>query len=249
MPHFLKTPNLPDGQVCVVAVGEDYAKEIGTALSAIGIQAIACPSNLLVDERLKSHIDLSLFHLGENRFVISSYISQSYFSDKLENIGAKIIVSDSKLKPDYPYDASLCALSVGEELFHNLKYSDKMLIDNSCCKKIHVNQGYAKCAVCLLSNTAAITADAGLAKAMKNEGIDVLEISSEGIELKGYNEGFIGGASLKISRDKLAFTGNLNNHPNKTDIYEFLKLHKICPVFLTDKPVFDVGSVIPIIEL
>ena len=249
MPHFLKAPNLPEGQVCVVAVGEDYAEEICSALSSIGIKSISCPNNPFVDERLRSHIDLSVFHLGENRFIISSIILQSSFADELKNVGAELITSVSTLKPDYPFDASLCALVVGDKLFHNLKYSDKLLIDNSCSKKVHINQGYAKCAVCLLSKTAAITADTGLAKAMKNEGIDVLEISSSGIELEGYNEGFIGGSAFKIAPDKLAFTGSLNNHPDKSEIFEFLKIHKITPAFLTEKPIFDAGSVIPILEL
>lgn len=249
MPHFVKTPNLPEGQVCIAAIGESYAEEIGVALSLYGIKSIACPDNPLADERLKSHIDLSVFHIRENRFIVSSGISQSGFVAELKLMGAEIFISDLKLLMNYPYDTALCALSAGDRLFHNLKCSDRLLIDNSSYKKVHVNQGYAKCAVCLVDSTSAITADAGLAKAMINEGFDVLKISSVGVELVGFNEGFIGGAAFKIAPDKLAFTGGIFNHPDKSAIEEFLKFHKISPVFLTDKPIFDVGSVIPIIEL
>ena len=248
MPHFVKTPNLPLGNVCVVAIGEDYAEEIGSALSSYGIITIACPSNSHVDERLKSHIDLSVLHTAENRFIISSAILQSGFIDELKLLGASLCISSAEISPNYPNDAALCALSAGDRLFHNLKCSDKFLLEISHYKKIHVNQGYTKCSACLISNTAAITSDLGLAKAMKSEGFDVLEICSEGIELAGFDQGFIGGAAFKISQDKLAFTGVLANHPDKSAIEKFLDYHKITPVFLTAKPIFDIGSALPIIE-
>ncbi|MBP8641009.1 MAG: hypothetical protein KBI01_08970 [Oscillospiraceae bacterium] len=64
MPHFIQNPNLPSTAVDIVAVGEDYADEIGNALMPFGIKTISCPNNVFVDSRLKAHIDLSVFHLG-----------------------------------------------------------------------------------------------------------------------------------------------------------------------------------------
>lgn len=247
MPHFVNNPNLPLDKVCVVAIGEDYFAEIGAALLPYGIKTIACPNNPFVDTRLQSHIDLSVFHAGENRFVISSAVSQSAFIDELKRMGAELFVSNTAVLPNYPNDAAFCALSTGDMLFHNLKYSDSLLL-NLSLTKVHVNQGYAKCAACLINNKAAITSDHGLAKAMKSEGFDVLEICSDGIKLEGFGEGFIGGAAFKIAKDKLAFTGVLCNRPDKSAIEGFLDFHKITPVFLTDKPIFDIGSALPIME-
>jgi hypothetical protein len=248
MPYFVKTPNLPLGNVCVAAVGEDYAEEIGAALMPYGIKTLACPNNSFVDERLRSHIDLTVLHVCENRFIVSGAVLHSGFLNELRKLNADIIVSDAEVLPNYPFDAGLCVLSAGDRLFHNFKFSDSLLHNINLYKKVQVSQGYAKCAVCLISATAAITADHGMAGAMKSESFDVLEISSHGIELKGYDEGFIGGAAFKMAGDKLAFTGILSNHPDRNAIEGFLNLHGIKPVFLTDKPIFDVGSVLPIAE-
>ena len=249
MPHFLKLPNLPSGQVSAVAVGEDYADEIAAALLPFGIKTLSCPRNSDVDKRLRSHVDLSVFHLGVNQFVLSKSVSNSSFAEELKRMGAEILVSSSESTSEYPNDAVLCALSNGKRVFHNAKFCDAHINNRFQNRLIHVNQGYAKCAVCLASETAAITADTGLSVAMEREGMDVLKIDCGGITLSGFNEGFIGGASFKIAPDKLAFTGTLNSNPNKTEIEEFLELHGITAIYLTDKPIFDIGSVIPITQL
>lgn len=249
MPHFLKRPNLPTGQVVVVAVGEDYSDEIAKALMPFGIRTLSCPSSQLYDKRLRSHIDLSVFHLGENRFLLSLAAADSDFADELERMSADISVSNSKFSSEYPNDAFLCALSNGEKVFHHSKFCDSNIKEAFPTSLIHVNQGYAKCAVCLATENAAITADSGLCAALQHEGMEVLKIESYGIELSGFREGFIGGASFKIAPDKLAFTGVLDNHPNKMEIELFLKLQGISPIYLTEKPIFDIGSVIPIIQM
>lgn len=249
MPHFLKRPNLPTGQVTVVAVGEDYSDEIAKALMPFGIRTLSCPSSQLFDKRLRSHIDLSVFHLGENGFVLSPAVVDNDFANELKRMGADILVSNSEFSSEYPNDAFLCALSNGNKVFHHSRFCDSHVKEAFPSRLIHVNQGYAKCAVCLVTENAAITADLGLCAAMEHEGMEVLKIENFGIELSGFNEGFIGGASFKIAPDKLAFTGGLNNHPNKTEIEEFLKLHGISPIYLTEKPIFDIGSVIPIIQM
>lgn len=248
MPSFLRIPHLPAGQVAAVAVGEDYADEIGSALKEYGVKVLACPVNPYIDTRLRSHIDLSVFHFGGNRFLISRVLEKSPFKEELAEMGADIIFSASTPDVKYPDDARLCALAAGKLLFHNLKITDPNILDGTFGRYICVGQGYAKCAACLVSGTAAITADNGLAKTMRAAGMDVLLISSGNIELKGFSEGFIGGASFKIAPDTLAFTGSLDSHPDKREIEEFLKKHGVNPLYLTSKPVFDIGSVIPLSE-
>lgn len=248
MPHFVMLPNLPNHRISVAAVGEDYADIISTALEPFGITALSCNRNCFVDKRLSSHIDLSVFHHGENKFTLAKTLYGSAFSNELSKMGADISYSAADFSPQYPNDAFLCALSNGSKLFHNESFCDPNIKSCHGEKLIHVNQGYAKCSVCLINETAAISSDVGLIRAMRNQGMDVLEISSGGIELTGFAHGFIGGAAFKISADELAFTGNINTHPNKAEILNFLELHEIKPIFLTNRPIFDIGSVIPITE-
>ncbi|NCC69705.1 MAG: hypothetical protein EOM14_16225, partial [Clostridia bacterium] len=129
MPHFINSPKLPQGQVAVVAVGEDYAEEIAKALLPYGIRTLSCPNNHLVDVRLRAHIDLSVIHIGENRFILSDATLESGFADALIKMGADIIVSEAEFSSEYPNDAALCALAAGDRLFHNFKCSDRRLKD------------------------------------------------------------------------------------------------------------------------
>lgn len=111
-----------------------------------------------------------------------------------------------------------------------------------------MKQGYSKCSICVLSENAIITSDNVIHKRAVANGIDSLLISQGFIDLPGFDYGFIGGASFKISKNKIAFTGHLDKHPDKERIFSFLSLHNIKPVYITEKAVFDIGSGIQIVE-
>ena len=248
MTHFEKCPNLPSGKVSVAALGEAYEEELSPVLERYGVKLLGCPSNQKIDARLSSHIDLSVFHIGENKFLLSNAAYDGIFATELKKLGADIIVSEKNLAPEYPNDAALCALSIGGRVFHNAELTAPEIKRLFMDRFFHVNQGYSKCVACPVTENAAICSDPGLVKAMRGQGIEVLQIEAGFIALEGFNEGFIGGAAFKIARDRLAFTGTLDGHPDKARILDFLLRHGVSPVFLTDKPIFDVGSIIPIIE-
>ncbi|MEA4894541.1 MAG: hypothetical protein VB064_04690 [Oscillospiraceae bacterium] len=249
MPNFLKEPNLPSGKVCLAAIGGKYAAQLEEALATYGVKLLCCPDNPCVDARLGSHIDLSVFHIAENRFLLAKQAAESRFAEALIEVGAEIIVSEKNLSSEYPNDAPLCALSINGKIFHNRKFSDRYIASENPGSFFHVKQGYAKCAVCPVAGDAAISSDKGIASEMRERGIEVLEIAPGHVALQGYAEGFIGGASFKISADTLAFTGLLDEHPDRVKIEHFLERHGVLPVYLTDKQIFDVGSVIPVLEV
>ena len=70
------------------------------------------------------------------------------------------------------------------------------------------------------------------------------------IRLDGFEHGFIGGSAFKIAADKLCFTGVLDAFPEdeQNRILEFLEKKGIIPIYLTDRPVFDIGGAIPVLE-
>ncbi len=249
MQRFVENPNLPSGKVTLAAIGEAYADELGAALDKYGVRLLRCPNNPDVDRRLGSHVDLSVFHVRENRFLLSESALEGTFEDELKQLGAEIIVSEKRLAPEYPKDAILCALSLSGKVFHNTRFTEYYIRTLFSDTIFHVNQGYAKCAVCPVTENAAISSDTGLSKAMREQGIEVLEIASGYIALEGFAEGFIGGSAFKIAPDKLAFTGTLDKHPDRSKIEKFLLKLGVYPICLTDKPIFDVGSIIPIIEI
>ena len=159
-------------------------------------------------------------------------------------------MSGNTQSSDYPLDANLNACIIADKLFCNTMALDETVKKrlNEHIKIVHVNQGYAKCSVCIVDEASIITSDTGIAKAAENLGMNVLLISPGNIALDGYEYGFIGGASFKSSPRDIVFTGNLEKHPDKNRILDFLNARNINPLFLTDDMIFDVGSILPVTD-
>ena len=51
-----------------------------------------------------------------------------------------------------------------------------------------------------------------------------------------------------LGRKLLAFTGSLGAHPDGERIKEFLHSRGVEPLELTDGPLYDVGSILPLLE-
>ncbi len=148
----------------------------------------------------------------------------------------------------YPYCVMLNAAVVGINVFCNTKYTDKYLIGSLLAHNyniIHVNQGYAKCSTAIVSYNAIITSDKGIASAAKSCGIDVLLISPRGIYLCEKYEGFIGGASVNLSKNKILFIGNIDLHTDGEKIRDFCLAHHVTPECLCRHlPLTDIGGAV-----
>ena len=245
MEQFFKSPHLPDSKVRALIVGECYAARLSPALESFGVRVIPCPINPYVDARLSYHSDLSVYHVGGKCFYLARHLRESELAKELEHLGASVRFSKARQGGEYPLDASLCALPLGDAVYHNAKICDELIVQ-STSRFENIKQGYAKCAVCPVSSDAAITADKGVARVLEKNGVRVLQVLPGGIVLDGFDEGFIGGAAFKIAPDVLAFTGSLDLHPDKEKIEEFLSECGVRPEYLTAGQAFDIGSAFPI---
>lgn len=245
MEQFFKSPHLPDSKVRALIVGECYAARLSPALESFGVRVIPCPRNPYVDARLSYHSDLSVYHVGGKCFYLARHLRDSELAKELEHLGASVRFSKARQGGEYPLDASLCALPLGDAVYHNAKICDELIVQ-STSRFENIKQGYAKCAVCPVSSDAAITADKGVARVLEKNGVRVLQVLPGGIVLDGFDEGFIGGAAFKIAPDVLAFTGSLDLHPDKEKIEEFLSECGVRPEYLTAGQAFDIGSAFPI---
>ena len=226
-------------------VGGCYAVRLSPALESFGVRVIPCPRNPYVDARLSYHSDLSVYHVGGKCFYLARHLRESELAKELEHLGASVRFSKARQGGEYPLDASLCALPLGDAVYHNAKICDELIVQ-STSRFENIKQGYAKCAVCPVSSDAAITADKGVARVLEKNGVRVLQVLPGGILLDGFDEGFIGGAAFKIAPDVLAFTGRLDLHPDKEKIEEFLSECGVRPEYLTAGQAFDIGSAFPI---
>ena len=251
MMRLVETPNLP---VCAstVIIGEKYCNILQNGIKSLGINALFMPDNPYVDDRLSGHADLSVLHLGGNRLLLAPYLKRSSFSQQLEDRGFDIRFADIEQSALYPNDAQMNVCILGDKVIYNPKTVPdtivKYLTIENGAIQISSRQGYSRCSVCVVNDNAIITADEGICRSAKAHGIDVLKIMPGYIDLPGFDYGFVGGASFKISDTKLAFTGGLDRHPDAEQIIEFTSLHDVDIVYITDKPAFDIGGAIPITE-
>ena len=249
--RFVETPNLP---VCadIVIIGEKYCKILQNGIKSLGINALFMPDNPYVDPRLSGHADLSVLHLGGDRLLLAPYLKGSSFSRQLEDRGFDIQFADIEQSALYPNDAQMNVCILGDKVIYNPKTVPdtivKYLTIENGAIQVSSRQGYSRCSVCVVNDNAIITADEGICRSAKAHEIDVLKIRPGYIDLPGFDYGFIGGASFKLSDTKLAFTGGLDKHPDTERIIEFASLHNIDIVYITDKPAFDIGGAIPITE-
>lgn len=250
MSGFVVKPNLPT-KARSVLLGKKYADLLENPLKKAGIQPIFIPDNPFVDSRLSGHADLSVFHMGGEKCLLSPHLKGTDFSRRLEGIGADLDYLSEPMGSIYPKDAALNCCVVGDSLIYNKKTAAQGIDEYFTIKGrrlINVRQGYTRCSVCVVDDNSIITADRGIANAVHNAGVDILLISQGYVNLAGFDFGFIGGAAFKISNDRIAFTGTLDKHPDKSAIYEFLRKRGVEPVFLTDMPLFDMGGAVPILE-
>jgi len=247
--YFVSEPNLPRGTVKTVLLGDKYIKKLEKSLEKLGIAAIGVPGNPFVPEPVAYHADMSVCHLGYNTLAVASGIYEEFRSRVPARF--KLIRAESPQKAEYPHDIGLNACIIGDRLLHNLKYTDRSIsafAQENRLRSYHVNQGYTKCSVCVLTRNRIITADVGIHRVCEELGIYSLLIEGGSIRLEGYDTGFIGGCCGKISGDKIAFTGNLKKLRDEKRILNFIWDSGIEAVFLTEEPVFDVGSIIPVEE-
>ena len=137
--------------------------------------------------------------------------------------------------------------SIKNDFIHNLKFTDPKLMESVKGKNlINIKQGYSKCSIAVVSEKALITSDKGIYKALKPYGFDILLIPSGDISLPGLDYGFIGGTCGLISKNKMAFFGNLENHSYGNDIKNFLLKYDVEPIYLSNSKLIDRGSILTI---
>lgn len=245
MIRFVEKPHLPQGRVHQLILGEKYKKVLNIPLLERNIAPIWMKSNEYVDERLSGHCDLMAAHLGGN--VLAVQADKRRNCEIINNI--ELIQTKPPINPVYPYDAGLNICIAGDKLIYNQKSADPEIISRLNGTKLCCRQGYTKCSVCVVDENSIITADNKIAAMASAAGMNVLRISETITALDGFEHGFIGGASFKVNKNEMAFTGIINDSTERWRIEFFLNERGVRAVYLTNKPLFDIGSAIPITEV
>lgn len=228
-----------------ILIGGRYACLLSKPLLKLGYETVALPDNPDIDERLAAHADLSVFRARENRYYLAQYLKSSEIHKTISYNGSEVMFPDISQGKNYPEDvqlnisvcknrAILCRKTASGEITEFLESCGTEIIE---CR-----QGYAACCTLWAGENAIITSDKGIYFAAAAAGINTLQISQGGILLSGFDYGFIGGAALRLNDGLLAFTGDIEKHPDGNRIKEFISEQGIEYVCLTDGELFDIGG-------
>ena len=213
-----------------------------------GFEPILLPAAAYLQSGVASHTDMLIF-LGFGKLFCHEkyYAGNRQVIDHIASLSSsEVCVSSEPTGEKYPSDVLFNACLVGNRLICNEKTVSKLVLEAARSQGyeiINVSQGYTKCSISVVSDNAIITADKAIAAACKGVGIDVLTVSEGHISLPPYDFGFIGGAS-GVCCDKVYFCGDLSLHPDGDTISAFCKKHGKVPISLSDRKLFDCGTII-----
>ncbi len=246
MSEFITVPNLPEAPVTLAAVCDDT--RITRALRALGIATVSPVPDVALPEETKEHADLLLCHPGGNVCFVAP--GQQALAERLRAEGFSVRFS-APPGAAYPEDIRLNVAVAGDFALGRFDSVDAGLtafLRTTGREMIPVKQGYARCSLCFITESAFITEDPAIAAALEKRGAEVLRIAPGDIYLSERHYGFFGGASGKIGKDRLAVTGRLSSHRDGRCIREFAERHGVEIVELTDGPITDIGGILPLKE-
>lgn len=248
---YIDIPNIPHNKAALAIVDGRISSSLEKGLMDLKVQLIKTKPHPSLYTAVSFHPDMFIHHLGGRTIVYAPCTSESTLSE-LEEHGFELIRGETELGSTYPGNISYNVARIGRYAFHNTKYTDKVLRDwlfKMDVELIHVNQGYAKCAISIVDENTLITMDKGIAKIAEKKGFDVLVIEEKEILLPGLDYGFIGGSSGLIERNKWVVAGNFDTLSSCFEIKSFLDAKDVEIISLSAHQVVDIGSLIPLLTL
>lgn len=244
---IITKPNLPESPVKHCLIGAKYHQEIDE-LKDLNIECLCLEANNNLYDEINSHADILSFNIGNGKIIISE---GSIGEAKLTNLGYSVFF-ENNIKSPYPNDILLNAALIDNLIICKTNCISDFITD--CAKQnnleiINTKQGYSRCNICIVAENAVITEDDSIAYLLKKCQFDVLKISNGSVFLSEQHSGFLGGASAKLAKDKIYFSGDLSKHKDFDLITEFLNLHKVTPIYNKNRNLRDFGGLIQLTEL
>ena len=216
------------------------------SLEKLNFKIIKVPKSNLVYPAIDGHTDIQINIIDKDSktLIINKDLPQD-FKDILSQNNINYFESNNTLTKKYPGNVFLNSLILGNYYIHNLQYSDPNILSLVKDKEhINVKQGYTKCSILPVNEKALITNDPGISSELSKYGFDILLLPFGDISLTGFDYGFIGGVGGMISKNEMAFFGNLNCYKYGQQVVDFLAKYNVSPIYLRDGKLIDRGSLL-----
>lgn len=245
--RFLNNPNLPESKVTTVYADVDDIT-LKKAFDDLSIEVVNVIENPFLDIPVSCHADILGIYVGKSTFLADKHqIELCKFIE--DNNGKSVIIEN--IKSPYPTDCLLNFADIGDYIICNKSILTEDIAEILPDKPIiDVKQGYSKCSVCICKHNTIITDDISVYNAvLQYDNINSLLIEKGSVNIDKYDYGFIGGCCGLIDKNTLLFNGDLSLHSDFDKIKNFLYDNDINYIDIKGKPLTDIGSIIPIMEI
>lgn len=228
-----------------IIIDKSADEAILTTLKQLNIKYYKSCSLDFLYSPVNTHPDMQI-HFVDPQTAVTAPSAYEYYKNTLPSY-VRIIKGNSDPDCTYPGDCAYNVAKLGKRIIGNLHYTDtkiKEIYSAQGYEFINVNQGYTKCNLCVVNQNSAITEDEGLYKTLSAYGLDILKIPPGSVDLKGFDNGFIGGASGFIAENKLAFCGKPSDNSLLNIINSFVKSKLVDIIFLSTTNLVDLGSIL-----
>lgn len=217
-------------------------------LKALGYTLCPLPLYSVLDTPVSGHPDMLVFFSRNAIYTTKSYATLAQDALKKISLHTKlpIVCTQNDLQKQYPHDILFNCAPIGEYLFCLSSHTSPELLNAEEYRVCPVKQGYAKCSTLPVGKNALITEDPSIAKIAKGCRLDVLKVQANAVCLEGYSTGFLGGASSYSpyqNTDTLLFCGDLDLHPNASEIRAFCAKYQKKTISLGHFPLTDIGTI------
>lgn len=239
-------PFIPLNKANIAIVNGRADNEIVNNLKNFNIKVIRTIKCKELQESVSYHPDIVMHPINHNTLIIAPNVFD-YYENELYGLGINLIKGEAILGCKYPKDIAYNVGRLKDIAIHNFKHTDERLkyfLKKQNLEFINVNQGYSKCSIMIVDDISGVTADINIYKRLSELGYNMLLIQPGYIKL--YNEiyGFIGGTSGNYDENTILLTGKIDNHPNYKEIIKFLQKRNKKLVYLSDKDIIDMGTII-----
>lgn len=223
----------------VILANKNIPKQALQTLSGYG-ELILFQTEAITYPAISGHPDIFFCVIGA--YLVIAPNLPNTIKMKLKNLNIKFEEGYEMVGHAYPASAGYNCVVTKEFLIGNKGLIDKKIGEQTTDKEfIHVSQGYTRCNLLPLEDNRFITSDKGIEKALVEKGLEVLYTNPEGIQLPGFDHGFIGGTA-GIFKHQIFFIGRLNLFSEGEKIRHFLSGYEIIELY--DGPLFDAGSIL-----
>lgn len=216
-------------------------------LKSIGYNIIELNRQNHVYEEISSHVDVFCVKINNKRILEPCVYNEFTLDEKY------VVKGKRYLKEKYPFDIAYNVCQIGQNVVHNFKYTDEIvleIIQKEKLNMININQGYSNCSIAVIDSNSAIVTDKNIAEILIKNKIDVLLIDDDlDIKLLKNNgaysnmKGFIGGCITRID-DKVIIFGELSKIDRNGKIRKFIESRNLKIIEFRGMDVIDYGGIL-----